>query len=92
MIGWECLKSALILLNKKIQSQIWLLQQFLSYFLIYCVLLIAMHYVYPANVRDNWEFNWLLMQELLSKELPDAQVLEPTPGVPLEVPAPSDLP
>lgn len=32
------------------------------------------------------------MQELLSKELPDAQVLEPTPGVPLEVLAASDLP
>ncbi|KAE8100757.1 hypothetical protein FH972_018620 [Carpinus fangiana] len=31
-------------------------------------------------------------KELLSKELPDTQVLEPTPGVPLEVPAPSDLP
>ncbi|KAG6671429.1 hypothetical protein I3843_16G003400 [Carya illinoinensis] len=29
---------------------------------------------------------------LLSKELPDAQVLEPTPGVPLQIPAPSNLP
>ncbi|GLT34493.1 hypothetical protein SLA2020_090030 [Shorea laevis] len=31
-------------------------------------------------------------KELLSKELPDAQVLEPTPGVPLEIPSPSSLP
>ncbi|XP_042490305.1 uncharacterized protein LOC122070244 [Macadamia integrifolia] len=28
-------------------------------------------------------------KEMLSKELPDAQVLEPTPGVPLEIPATS---
>lgn len=32
------------------------------------------------------------MQELLHKELPDAQILEPTPGVPLEISPPSDLP
>ncbi|KAH9707520.1 metallo-hydrolase/oxidoreductase superfamily protein [Citrus sinensis] len=31
-------------------------------------------------------------KELLSKELPDAQLLEPTPGEPLEIPAPSDNP
>ncbi|KAL5553492.1 hypothetical protein UlMin_040893 [Ulmus minor] len=31
-------------------------------------------------------------KELLSKELPDARVLEPTPGVPLEIGAPSSLP
>ncbi|KAH7569866.1 hypothetical protein ACOSP7_017728 [Xanthoceras sorbifolium] len=30
-------------------------------------------------------------KELLSKELPDAQVLEPTPGVPLQISAPSNL-
>ncbi|KAJ0038576.1 hypothetical protein Pint_23315 [Pistacia integerrima] len=30
-------------------------------------------------------------KELLSKELPDAQVLEPTPGVPLEISAPSNV-
>lgn len=29
-----------------------------------------------------------LLQELLSQELPDAQVLEPTPGVPVEIQAP----
>jgi hypothetical protein len=51
-----------------------------------------LRYVCPANVTGNWEFNWLLMQELLSKELPDAQVLVPTPGVPLEILAPSNLP
>lgn len=32
------------------------------------------------------------MQELLSKELPGSQVLEPTPGVPLEILAPSSGP
>ncbi|KAM0961399.1 hypothetical protein ACFX15_020233 [Malus domestica] len=31
-------------------------------------------------------------KELLSKELPDAQVLQPTPGVPLEIPLPPNLP
>ncbi|KAJ9708131.1 hypothetical protein PVL29_000272 [Vitis rotundifolia] len=31
-------------------------------------------------------------KELLYKELPDAQILEPTPGVPLEISPPSDLP
>lgn len=31
-------------------------------------------------------------KELLSKELPNAQVLEPTPGVPVEISAPSNLP
>ncbi|BFG17001.1 hypothetical protein CerSpe_032740 [Prunus speciosa] len=31
-------------------------------------------------------------KELLSKELPDAQVLQPTPGVPLEIPPLSNLP
>ncbi|KAM3739250.1 hypothetical protein ACB098_08G010700 [Castanea mollissima] len=31
-------------------------------------------------------------KELLSKEIPDAQVLEPTPGIPLEVQSPSNLP
>ncbi|KAB1221120.1 hypothetical protein CJ030_MR3G024365 [Morella rubra] len=31
-------------------------------------------------------------KELLSKELPDVQMLEPHPGVPLEIGAPSDLP
>ncbi|GAV59163.1 Lactamase_B_3 domain-containing protein [Cephalotus follicularis] len=30
-------------------------------------------------------------KELLSKELPDAQALEPTPGVPLEIPPPLNL-
>lgn len=31
-------------------------------------------------------------KELLSKEMPDVQVLEPTPGIPLEVQSPSYLP
>ncbi|KAB2624317.1 BRO1 domain-containing protein BROX [Pyrus ussuriensis x Pyrus communis] len=31
-------------------------------------------------------------KDLLSKELPDAQVLQPTPGVPLEIPLPPNLP
>ncbi|XVF03440.1 hypothetical protein REPUB_Repub04eG0261700 [Reevesia pubescens] len=30
-------------------------------------------------------------KELLSKELPDAQALEPTPGVPLQIPPPYNL-
>lgn len=39
-----------------------------------------------------WWNELCLTQELLSKELPDAQLLEPTPGEPLEIPAPSDNP
>ncbi|XAR65398.1 hypothetical protein NMG60_11009517 [Bertholletia excelsa] len=34
---------------------------------------------------------WLKLQELLLRELPDAKVLEPTPGVPLEISAPLKL-
>ena len=30
----------------------------------------------------------LITQEILLKELPDAKVLEPTPGVPLDIPKP----
>lgn len=36
---------------------------------------------------SDWflEIGSLMMQEILSRELPDSEVLEPTPGVPLEI-------
>lgn len=58
----------------------------------FCNSYASVRYVHPANVTSNSELNWFPMQVLLSKELPDAQVLEPTPGVPLQIPAPSNLP
>ena len=46
-----------------------------------------MHFHFRGFGRTEAENDYLL-QELLSKELPDAQVLEPAPGVPLEIQAP----
>lgn len=39
-----------------------------------------------VGVNDNLYDGHDDEQELLSRELPDAQVLEPTPGEPLEIP------
>lgn len=35
----------------------------------------------------KWFYLQIVMQELLSKELPGVKVVEPTPGIPVEIPA-----